>query len=328
MQVDVSIVVVSYNGRALLQKCLETVEKMTHSLSFEVIVVDNASTDGTLEMLAVSFPSVSVVRNAENRGFAAANNQGIALAKGTSILLLNPDIELQEDAIGGVYAFMRDRADVGIAACRLVYADGTPQKSVGVFPNIAESLLDALFLSNIVGKGALFRRQGMTRLDDRQPMPVEWSSGAFLLIKRAVIEQIGVLDEQFFVYTEETDFCYRAAQAGFGVWHVPQFCAIHHWAGMSAVTRRGLLWLVASQILFLKKHYPWLRRSCLLFLKYFGLLVRVPVHGLLGIITGNRERIQKAWYMLYVPCRLLTMRWRYDRSREKPVRPWTEVFSL
>jgi hypothetical protein len=323
MAPDVSIVIVSFNNLNELLVCLRSIASATHAVSYEIVVVDNASREDNVRVIRSSFPEVVLIANDANHGFAAACNQGIAASRGQFVLLLNPDTELRADAISAVVAFLQAREDASIASCRLTNADGTMQESIGVFPNIAEAFLGATFLSHLLPRNVLMGKKGLVRIDTSAPMRIDWATGAFLLFKSDVIGRLGGLDEQFFLYTEETDFCYRAARAGLGVWYVPYASVVHHWAGMNSVTRRNLLWLLASQILFLKKHYRAGERQCLIFLKYLGVIVRIPVNGVLGVLTLNPVRLRKVGYYAYALWRLLTTSWHYEFGKETPVIPWT-----
>lgn len=326
MTPDVSIIIVSYNAPELLADCLRSLAVHAHTERCEVIVVDNASTDRNVEMLEEEFPDVMLLKNTRNRGFAAACNQAMAVALGEFILLLNPDTELREDAIGQTVAFMRSRSDIGIAGCQLRYPDGRPQNSVGTFPSMLNEFVQALFLMYLLPADVLIGPDGVTRVRQDAPMRVDWMTGAFLLFKKEVVDAIGLLDEQFFLYSEEMDFCYRAAGAGIGVWFDPRPSIVHHWGGMSAVSRRGLLWLVVSQLLFLRKHYRGLRLWMLIFLKYLGLCIRIPVYLAVGILTVNRPLLKKSGYVAYVVVRLLTTPLEYNREAGAPVVPWPAVW--
>lgn len=326
MTPDVSIIIVSYNAPGLLAACLRSLAAHPQSVGCEVIVVDNASTDRNVSMLEQEFSEAVLVKNARNRGFAAACNQGIALARGAYILLLNPDTELRDDAIGRTVEFIRSRSGAGVAACRLRYADGRPQQSVGTFPSVLDEFLQALFLVYLLPGDVLVGPGGFVRVRNDAPIQVDWMTGAFLLFKREVVEAIGLLDEQFFLYSEEMDFCRRAVNAGIGVWFDPRSSIVHHWGGMSTVSRRGLLWLLVSQMLFLRKHYRGVRLALLVALKYFGLCIRIPVYLAAGILMLDRERLRKAWYVTYVVYRLWTTPLKYNREPGAPATHWPSIW--
>ncbi len=208
----VSVCIVNFNTREMLRGCLRSVFIETEEIALDVIVVDNASTDGSAEMVAAEFPQARLIRNAENRRFAGGANQALRAATGEYLLMLNSDTVVRDRAIERMAAFMAEHRDVGALGCRLVSADGTPTMSYGCFPSLRRNLAywwpwmrgrwDAHAIDGIPPAGAL-------------PMEVEYPSGACLLTTREVLEKTGLLDEGFFLYGEETDFCLRARRAGY-----------------------------------------------------------------------------------------------------------------
>ena len=326
MAPDVSVIIVSYNAPEVLATCLRSVVTQTRGCSIEIIVVDNASDADNVARIEREFPSVVLVKNAANHGFARACNQGLAVSTGSFLLLLNPDTELRDDAISTTVSFLRGKPEAGVAVCRLVNSDGSFQRSVGVFPNLPQSLLSAFSLTSLLPNDLLVGPTTCARFDGTVSAPIDWASGAFMLFRREALDIIGGLDEQFFMYSEDTDFCYRAHRAGLGVWYVAETTVVHHWGGMNSISRRGMLWLHASQLLFLKKYYPWSCRWPLTVLKYVALLVRAPMYLLTGAVTGNPRLLEKSWYVVYVAARLLVTPWRYERGMTGPSRAWTEVW--
>ncbi len=323
---DVSIVVVSYNARDFLKSCIDSVFRETRDVAFEVIVVDNASTDGSNEMLTACFPGVRHIRNPANRGFAAANNQGIAVAQGRYVLLLNADTEILDNAIRRTVVFMDAHPEAGVVGCRLIFGDGRVQHSVGMFPSLLEGFLGTSFLYLLLPKCALVGPHTISCFRYDTQKDVHWVIGAYFLTKKEVLERLGPLDEQFFVYSEEIDFCRRVRTAGFRVIFTPDATIVHHWAGISAVTRRGILWLLVSQFLYFKKYHHGIEMRLLIMLKYLGLFLRVFVYLFAGVLTFNRTRLAKSAYSAYALYRLLTTPLEYNRDPGGPVIPWTAVW--
>ena len=296
--VDLSVVIVTYNAAGFLQRCLGSLAQHTAGLSCETIVVDNASSDETCAVVQSSWPGVRLLQNRVNTGFAAANNAGIREAVGRYVLLLNPDTEILAGTLQGCLRFMDDHPGVGIAGCRLLLPDGSVQQSVRSFPSVLNLFSEATFLYLAFPQSRVFGRYYMSFFDYSCPAEVDWVSGAFFLIRRDVIDRIGVLDERFFMYSEELDYCRRASHAGFTVMYTPAGTVNHFWGGVNAVNRNVILWTNASQILYIKKHHKGLERLVMLLAKNLGLLLRVPIYAAIGIVKADRLWLKKSAYVL------------------------------
>ncbi len=282
----VAVVVVSYNTRDLLRQCLQSVT--TAELPTQVVVVDNASRDGSAEMVRREFPHVDLIVNRENRGFAAATNQGLrhaltprtplwSLADATDaaaeaeqpcyLLLLNPDACLRAGALQAMVEFMDAHPRVGCVGARLLYPDGRPQPAAWRFPTLWMTLFDLfpprgpllgrLYFSPLNGR---YREEG-----GREPFPIDHPLGAAMLIRRTTLEEVGLFDEGYWMYAEEVDWCYRCRQAGWAIWQVPQAEVIHV-AGASARQFRAQSFeaLHRSRMRFFRKHYgerAWRRHA-------------------------------------------------------------------
>lgn len=298
--IDVSVVVVSFNTKELLLECLASVKKHTKRVSYEVIVVDNASTDGTVKAIK-DIRDVQLIRNKKNVGFAKANNQGIKKTKGRYVLLLNSDTALREDSLTKMVMWMDDHKKVGIATCKLVNPDGSTQATGGSFPNLLRVFLWATFLDDLPFVSGLFGSfhphvsRGVFEKEHRQ----DWVTGAFLLVRKEILEKIGALDEEFFMYVEEVDFCFRAKRAGWQVWYVPATQIVHE-SGASASGStitflegvRGREGSVLGEFKglkkFYKKHYPAWQFPALSFLLRLAAFLRIIVFGIFG-------RQKEAW---------------------------------
>lgn len=289
-----SIILVNYNTRELLRSCLSSIYRETDQIEFEVIVVDNGSQDGSLEMLAQEFPCVRAIANAENRGFAAANNQGAAQARGTYLLLLNSDTEILDRAIEKTVAFMDAHPEIAIAGCRLRNPDGSLQPSCRSFPSPWHLFVEATFLYRLFRRSPRFGAYHMSHFDHASSRPVDVVMGAFMMIRRPVFEKLGGFDRTYFMYTEETDFCYRARQAGFATWFFSDAEILHHVAASKTSSRAYFLQLHSSQILFIDKHFAGLQRWLCLLFKRKGLALRVPVYAVAGLLRADRLLLRKA----------------------------------
>lgn len=317
-----SIVIVNTNEWKVLRPCLVSVFTQTTGLSFEVIVVDNASTDGSRDMLAREFPNVQVISNSRNLGFAASNNRGFKVAQGDYVLMLNPDTEILDGAIQKTVDFLERHPNAGIAACRLVFADGSLQRSLYTFPGIWNIFCETTFLSKVFPHTKLFGNYTLTHFDYGEERQVDAVCGAYLLMRKEVLNRVGLLDEQFFMYTEEVDLCYRAKKEGFEVWFSPAGTVIHHWGGESASNRRVILWSMGSQMLFFQKHFTGIERSLVMGLKYAGILIRIPVYFLVAVILMKKGMRKKSADYLYAARNVLRPPWRRTQSPGSAMIPW------
>lgn len=235
---DISILIVSWNIREWLRRCLVSVagsrfevqgsNLKPRTLNLELIVVDNASRDGTVEMLRTEFADVRVIANTENVGFTRANNQALAIAQGRYFFLLNPDTELHPDTLVRLYEYAETHPQVGILGPRLFYADGTPQSSRRRFPTLATAFLESTKLQQWFPRNRVLARYYVLDTRDDETQEVDWVTGAAMFVRRAVYEQIGGFDEGFFMYSEELDWCYRAQRAGWRIVYLPTAQVIHH----------------------------------------------------------------------------------------------------
>ncbi len=256
---DASIIVVSWNTRDILRDCLRSVYAETRDVSFEVIVIDNASSDGSADMVRREFPQAVLVANPDNRGFAAANNQGIDRATGRYLLLLNPDTIVLEGAIDKAIAFADHQPEAAVVGCRVLNADRTLQRSCFKFPSALNLFLLATYLDRLFPRSRFFGRDRMTWWDSNDSRPVDVVSGCFMLVRREAIDQVGKLDESYFIYCEETDWCYRFGRAGWKVLYMPDAEIIHLGGSSSSQVRLPMrLQLSASILLFIKRHRGWL----------------------------------------------------------------------
>ncbi len=226
--VDVTVSIVNWNTRDELRECLESVLGQER-VSLEVIVVDNASSDGSAEMVRREFAGrVTLIANAENRGFGAAHNQAIAASHGRYVLLLNPDCRiLGTDVLARMTAYMDGHTDIGILGPKVLYPNGGIQFSARRFPTMLAASFRHTPLGRLFPKNRFVRRYLMTDFDHSHTADVDWLSGAALMIRRETFEQIGLLDERFFIYVEDMDWCRRAHDAGWRVVYHPEVAVSH-----------------------------------------------------------------------------------------------------
>ncbi len=261
---DVSVIVVSYNTREILRRCLARLAEELATVDGEVIVVDNASADGSADMVADEFPAVQLVRSTVNLGFAAGNNRGFALARGRYVVLLNPDAFLGSGALARALAHMERSPRVGIAGGRLQDPAGRLQPSGRLFPSLLNELMVISGLAARYPRSRLFGRFDRTWADPDQAAQVDWVPGAFTIIRGRALGETGGFDERFFLYYEEVDLCRRMVQAGYEVWYWPDV-VVTHIGGASSKTVKAhefscagsqlTLWRLRSALLYYRKHH-------------------------------------------------------------------------
>ena len=262
---DVSIIIVSWNVRELLRQCLLSVNSQQstvnsqlltarRSLFTEILVVDNASHDGTVEMVRAEFPNVHVIENSQNLGFTQANNQALAVAQGRYLFLLNPDTELRPLSLQTIVDYMDTHPDVGMLGPRLFYGDGTPQSSRRRFPTLATAFLESTILQQWFPRNRVLTQYYMLDTRDDETQEVDWINGSAMFTRREVYEKLGGFDEGFFMYSEELDWCRRIKQAGWKIVYLPT-AQITHYEGKSseqAVARRDI-YFNSSKVRYFRK---------------------------------------------------------------------------
>ncbi len=280
-----SICIVSWNTRELLDACLVSIRTIPDEVTREVIVVDNASGDGTAEMVRADHPEVTLIANADNRGYAAGNNQAIEVARGEMILLLNPDIVVLEGALDTLVRFLEDHAEAAAVAPRLVSPDGSVQASCRSFPRPDVVLYEALGLSRLFPRSRRFGKYRMTWWDYDDERPVDQPMASAFLVRRSVLEEIGLMDEQFPIFFNDVDLCERIWDAGGEVWYTPHASMVHvGGASTGQVRRRMLIESHRSFVRFYRKHYrgkiAWWRYAGAVALLQVGYVLRLLLHDL------------------------------------------------
>jgi len=246
MTAALSVVIVNWNTRDLLARCLTSVLRGLGDLPFEVIILDNASSDGSATMVHNRHPGLKLIESRRNLGFAGGVNAALQQASGNTLLLLNPDIEIVGDALSRLHACLTDIPFVAAIAPQLRYSDGTPQGSWGVFPSIRQELP---WLRNADRVPLILTVGGWEILS------VDWAKGACLMIRREAWEQVGILDEDYWLYTEEADWCYRARQLGWTIAVLPEAQVVHvEQAASGQNVGSSLIQYQRSRAVFVRKH--------------------------------------------------------------------------
>ena len=270
---DLSVVIVNWNTRDLLLKCLASLYETIHNICFEVWLVDNASTDGSVAAAQEQFPKVQVIQNSRNLGFAAANNRALKQIQGRYALLLNTDAVLSEGAVQELFNFMENNSEAAAVCGQLLNLDGAKQNSIANFPSLA------LLLTNETLLRIIFPNTYPSKLRQYEaPIEIESCIGACMMVRKTAMDSVGLLDERFFFFFEETDWAYRMTRAGWKIFFVPS-ARIFHVQGQSVGREaRGRLLFYRSRYLYLRKWFP----------KSYPLMVAAVVFRLLlnTLLTG------------------------------------------
>ncbi len=285
-----SIIIVNWNVRHYLEKCLLSIIKNTHDLDYEIIVVDNNSTRDDSKKFLANFKTeenLKIILNNQNLGFAKANNQGIKQAQGEYVLLLNPDTEIiKEGSLAMAVELMKKNKDWGVLGCRLWEADKQTQLSVRSFPRLIPQIMISLKLHHIFPRARVLRNYFQPNFDYEKITSVDQVMGAFLMTKKEVLSKIGMLDEKFYIWFEEVDFCKRTKQAGWKVVYSPNPTIIHYgsqsFAQVLSLAKQRIY--NRSAIHYFRKYYPW---------KANVLLLLSPLSLGLAYVSGLFLRIKK-----------------------------------
>ncbi|MBI3243385.1 MAG: glycosyltransferase family 2 protein [Chloroflexi bacterium] len=284
---DVSIIILNWNTRDLLADCLGSIALTSGALKVETIVVDNNSSDGSQAMVQEQFPEVRLIQNQHNVGFAKGNNQAMETMQGRYALLFNSDALATPGSIQALIELADSQPRAGIVGALLVNPDGSFQASHTPFPNLWQEFL---ILS---GLGRLLHRRWYPSKGPEEakgPQKVDYVEGACLLVRREAFEQAGGLDEGYFMYAEEVDWCYAMKKAGWQVWYQPKSRIVHYGGGSSKNRRtQREADLYRSRVRFFRKHYGNAAASALKFLIYTLTAVKIVAHRFLRLVSGNRR---------------------------------------
>ena len=290
-----SVVIVTYNCLSELQGCLRSVPAGAGSVSYEVIIVDNSSFDGTLEWVKRNSVETRVISNSSNLGFARACNQAIQTARGQYILILNPDTIVAKGTIQRTHEYMERAAKVAAATCKVMLPNGKIDPSCKRdFPSPWDAFCRMIGLSRLFPRSRIFARYDTGYSDENQQQEVPLIDGCYMMIRRTALEDIGLFDERFYMYAEEMDWCRRAHLRGWSIGYDPS-CSIVHFKG--AITRRSTFRMLyhfhRSMALYYRKHFsPW---NPVRFLIYPGILFRLVVLMLLNLVRADRRVSGQSW---------------------------------
>ena len=283
----VSVVIVNWNTRDLLEQTLKTLYEHTRTVIFEAIVVDNGSHDGSVDMVRRSFPEVTVVARPTNGGFAVGNNEGLARSRGEYILLLNSDTIVLDSTVSGLVDLLDSEPGAGCAGARHLNEDLSLQRSIDDAPSLLNDLLSYTELQRIEFFARIARKRFTWWSNHDTERTVGWVNGACMMIRRTVLERVGGLDEDFFIYAEELDWCYRMWEAGLSVHFTPRAEVIHLGGqAMNAAVGTRLALKYTGQLRFYLKHYS--RRRYLALRAIIAAVAVGRLTALLGLAVAYR----------------------------------------
>ena len=293
---DVSIIIVNWNTCDILRDCLASIYEQTRDIAFEVIIVDNGSKDGSPEMVKTEFPQAVLLDNADNRGFAVANNQGIGVAKGRYVLLLNSDTLVLDRAIEKTVVFADAHPDAAVVGCRVLNADRSLQHSCSKLPALSDRFLFAVGLTKLFPRNPTFARPGMSWWDHDCVREVEVISGCFMLVSKAAIDQVGALDERFFMYCEEVDWCKRFHEAGWKILFTPEAQIIHLGGGSAKkYSRRRVAIKDQATVKYMFKHWTGTRARLGVLSMVLFYVPRIMICLPFRLVGRKKDELENHW---------------------------------
>ena len=313
---DISVIIVSYNTRGYLQGCLRSLADDPDAPPHEVFVVDNGSRDDSVALVRREFPDAQVIEAGQNLGFARANNLALRRMRGRAALLLNSDTTVKPGALKRMLDELDAHPEAAAVGPRLLNPDGTLQRSCYRFPAPARAFRDQLFLTALIADHP--RWGDFRRWSHDQERAVDFVIGAALLVRAEVLPQVGLLDEDFFMYAEETDWCYRMHQAGYSVLFTPDAEVVHYGGGSGkAMADRVFAEFSAGQRRFYRKHYGPSGATALRVSLILGALLRIPLYAALAAVRpAGRTR---AWAVVTLWQKIL--RWNLGLWRPEGLAP-------
>ncbi len=276
---DISVIIVNYNVKFFLEQCIRSVYQAQDGLEIEIIVIDNHSVDGSVEMIKEKFPGVILIENKENYGFSKANNQGIKIVKGKYILLLNPDTVLQEDTLIKCFQFMESHLDAGALGVKMFDGKGNfLPESKRYLPTASVAFYKIFGLSKLFPKSKIFGKYHLTYLSKDEVHKVDVLSGAFMFIRKSVLDEIGGLDEDYFMYGEDIDLSYRITKAGHNNYYLPDTSIIHYKG--ESTKKSSVNYVIVfykAMMIFADKHFSTTYAKFFRFLIYLAIYIRAGI---------------------------------------------------
>jgi GT2 family glycosyltransferase len=298
-EIDVSVVIVNYNCFHLLDECLKSLFEKTSEVKLQVIVVDNASTDGNVNEITNKYKSVETIVNDKNLGFAAANNLGLQRALGKYTLFLNNDIVFIENSIKSAYEYAEISNEKIFVGIQLLNSDLSKQESVVEFPSIWNTITENFFLYKFFPGSKWFNKYYQNNLIRKEPFEVDVIRGAFMFCPTLELKNMSGFDDRFYFYSEETDLCYRFKKTGGKIYFLPNVNIIH----IGGATTDKNLWFkfknqTTGKIQYYQKHFLGMNFFLVLIIHWTGLFVRSLTYFLGGLLTLNKSLLLKGYYFL------------------------------
>ncbi|NQV03069.1 MAG: glycosyltransferase family 2 protein, partial [Bacteroidia bacterium] len=286
---NLSIIIVNYNVKYFVEQCIHSIQKAVNGLSMEIFVVDNNSVDGSVRMIREKFPDVHLIENKDNKGFSRANNQAIRKAKGEYILVLNPDTILEDDTLTKCTKFMDEHPDAGGLGVKMIDGKGKflPESKRGL-PSPSVAFFKMFGFSSLFPRSKLFNKYHLGYLDKNKTHEVDVLAGAFMMLRKSVLNKIGLLDEDFFMYGEDIDLSYRITQAGYKNYYFPGTRIIHYKGESTKKSSMNYVFMFyTAMIIFARKHFS--KENA----RIYSLLINLAIylHAFLSIATRFLTRI-------------------------------------
>lgn len=297
----VSVVVVTWNGKQYAMECLKSLLALESKLDLQVVVVDNASTDGTPDAIREQFPRVELVQNPNNLGFAKANNMGISRSNGRYVCLVNSDVVVTQRCFEKMIAFMDANPGIGLLGPKMLSPDGGIGPSVMRLPTVGNSLCCALGLHSVFRRSDVFGGYLIPNFPYNAIADVEVLTGWFWMVRRSALAQVGDLDERFFMYGEDIDWCHRFLKAGWRVVFYPEAEALHYGAASSSqAPARFYVEMRRANLQYFKKHYGRLRTAGYVLTTWVHELVRLLAYGAVYCVRGTQRsaaasKVERSW---------------------------------
>ncbi|MFZ5519252.1 MAG: glycosyltransferase family 2 protein [Candidatus Zhuqueibacterota bacterium] len=313
-----SVIIVNWNTKEMLLSCIDSIYQHSSDIEFEIIVVDNDSTDGSQHAVKKQFPGVKLICNDKNVGFARANNIGIRASSGRYVCLVNSDIEVLDNVIFKLVSFLESNARVGIVGPKTVNPDFSTRYNCRELPTVRNAFFQAIFFDTLFPSVKIFRGRTMYSFDYNQILPVEVLSGCFLVVRNEVIKKVGLLDENFFIYGEDVDWCKRISDAGWEIFFYGDTQVIHY-AGSSSSKKkiRFSLERLKSDLYFWKKHHSILERALFISIIYLKFIIRLIGWTLVYVVKPSKSNVSNimrsyllqtiwlTWFRKYSPAEFL-----------------------
>lgn len=323
---DISVVIVSFNTRDLLRDSILSVKREAGRFNVEILVVDSASRDGSPEMIRQEFPEVRLWESKVNLGFAGANNVAFREARGRYTVLLNSDAFLEPGSLECAVRHMEETPGAGLGGAKLIGRDGVMQPSARMYPSLLNEVLTMSGLAYYFPRSRFFGRMDRTWADPDQAASVDWVPGAFCIARTDVLREVGFFDENFFLYSEEVDLCYRIRKAGYSIWYWPDIKVIHiggessktvKQLEMSSTGAQLVLWRMRSTLLYYRKHHGEAAWRMMMLEKVWHLMRAWKNE--LGVSPAARIKAKESRRL----ASLMTQAWRETNGgRVSPPRPW------